>query len=244
MLNSRLLLLIHHANLCAALGATNIAFDIAVTVLPFPIIAKLKMSWKKKVCSSHGYLCFQFIYTYNEQIGLGAMLALGLIITIAQIVRMTFVHRMFEQSDSAELIKWSIIEITLGVSPCYCFIYFVTIYTIRWLIRSMQVFVACIPTWAPLLMSSNDRAPSYNVNAHNRITGSNKLGAWISSKASSLGMSKNSNSYDSKNSVISHADPAHFTPNHHQKHHFDKNITATTQWSQVIELKRPDDSPV
>lgn len=45
-----------------------------------------------------------------------AMLALGLIITIAQIVRMTFVHRLFEQSDSAELIKWSVIEINLGVS--------------------------------------------------------------------------------------------------------------------------------
>ena len=168
------------------------------------------------------------------------MLALGLIITIAQIVRMTFVHRMFEQSDSAELIKWSIIEITLGVSTSAC----LTRHIAGLLMLAIQVFVACIPTYAPLLLSSNDNAPSYNVRGYSRTPPSNKFGAWISSKASSFGSSKNSNSYDSKNSVISHVDPARFNQNQQNRFQYNKNITATTEWSQVIELKRPDDSPV
>ena len=160
------------------------------------------------------------------------MLALGLIITIAQIVRMTFVYKLFEQSDSAELIKWSIIEINLGVSStaysCHAWIFVVD--------REMQVLVACIPTYAPLVMSSHDNAPSYNINDHNRIPHSNKLNAWISSKASSLKLSKNSSSYDSKQSAVSHYD---------QTRSYPKNIMTTTEWSQVVEFKRnPEDSPV
>lgn len=160
------------------------------------------------------------------------MLALGLIITIAQIVRMTFVYRLFEQSDSAELIKWSVIEINLGVSIIVHIDYIRVLPTNR----EIQILVACIPTYAPLVMSSRDNEPSYNINSKTRTPRSNKFGAWVSSKASSLGLSKNSNSYNSKHSAVSHVDPIH---------PYNKNIMTTTEWSQVVEFKRnPEDSPV
>ena len=161
-----------------------------------------------------------------------AMLALGLIITIAQIVRMTFVHRLFEQSDSAELIKWSIIEINLGVSHI---IYFGNVKTLV-TDREMQILVACIPTYAPLVMSSHDSAPSYNFNGNSRTPQSNTFNTWVPSKASSPGLWKNSNLYNSKHSPVSQAD---------QFHPYNQNIMTTTEWSQVVEFKRnPQDSPV
>lgn len=76
--------------------------------LPFPVLATSQIQKRKKVV-------------------LLGLFALGLFITIIQIIRIQTVQRLANYTDSAPLIMWSTVENNLGI------------------------IVACIPTLAPLV---------------------------------------------------------------------------------------------
>lgn len=76
--------------------------------LPFPVLATSQIQKRKKVV-------------------LLGLFALGLFITIIQIIRIQTVQRLANYTDSAPLILWSTVENNLGI------------------------IVACIPTLAPLV---------------------------------------------------------------------------------------------
>lgn len=115
--------------------------------LPFPVLAKSQIQKRKKVV-------------------LLGLFALGMFITIIQIVRIQTVNRLVNHTDSAPLILWSTVENNLGI------------------------IVACIPTLAPLVKSFSERSQGTYSNERNK--GSKDVGTryamqtWKSNRAKGL----------------------------------------------------------
>ncbi|EWZ47232.1 hypothetical protein FOCG_16544 [Fusarium oxysporum f. sp. radicis-lycopersici 26381] len=90
------------------MASITIVFDVVVMMLPFPTLLKLQMPNRKKVV-------------------LLGLFAMGIFISIIQIVRIQTIKSLSNLLDSASLIKWSMVENNLGI------------------------IVACVPTLAPLV---------------------------------------------------------------------------------------------
>ncbi|KAJ4256111.1 hypothetical protein NW762_009187 [Fusarium torreyae] len=90
------------------MASLTIVFDVIVMVLPFPTLLKVQMPNRKKVV-------------------LLGLFAMGIFISIIQIIRIQTIKSLSNLLDSAGLIKWSMIENNLGI------------------------MVASIPTLAPLV---------------------------------------------------------------------------------------------
>ncbi|PTB62336.1 hypothetical protein BBK36DRAFT_1144774 [Trichoderma citrinoviride] len=89
-------------------SSLTIVFDVTTLVLPFPILLKLQMKIRRKIA----LLC---------------LFALGLFVTIVQIIRIQTISNLANYLDSASAIKWSIVETAVGI------------------------VIACVPTLAPLI---------------------------------------------------------------------------------------------
>ncbi|KAJ5120745.1 uncharacterized protein N7515_010133 [Penicillium bovifimosum] len=74
---------------------TNLGFDVAIIILPLPVLWKLQLHRKQK-CVLIG------------------MFALGFFVTIIQIIRIFSVKNLKNITDSEGLILWSIVEVSLG----------------------------------------------------------------------------------------------------------------------------------
>ncbi|KAK1251524.1 hypothetical protein MKX07_007003 [Trichoderma sp. CBMAI-0711] len=89
-------------------SSLTIIFDVTTLILPFPVLLKLQMKIRRKIA----LLC---------------LFALGLFVTIVQIIRIQTIRNLENYLDSAEAIKWSIVETAVGI------------------------IIACVPTLAPLI---------------------------------------------------------------------------------------------
>ncbi|TFB07666.1 hypothetical protein CCMA1212_000243 [Trichoderma ghanense] len=95
-------------------SSITIVFDVTTLILPFPVLLKLQMKTRRKVA----LLC---------------LFALGLFVTIVQIIRIQTIRNLANYLDSASAIKWSIVETAVGI------------------------VIACVPTLAPLIAYFSDR---------------------------------------------------------------------------------------
>jgi hypothetical protein len=96
-------------------------------LIPFPVLAKSQIQKRK--------------------IFLLSLFALGVFITIIQIVRIQTVNRLVNYTDSAPLIMWSAVESNLGA------------------------IVACVPTLAPLVKYFNERSKGpYSSESGNKLS--------------------------------------------------------------------------
>ncbi|KAK5662939.1 hypothetical protein OQA88_6351 [Cercophora sp. LCS_1] len=98
-----------------SMASITIVFDVVVMLLPFPILMKSQIQKRKKAV-------------------LLGLFALGMFITIIQIVRIQTISRLVNYTDSAPLILWSVIENNLGI------------------------IVTCVPTLSPLFKYFSDRS--------------------------------------------------------------------------------------
>ncbi|CAG7966930.1 unnamed protein product [Penicillium salamii] len=130
---------------------TNLAFDIAIFILPMPVLWKLQLRQKEKVV-------------------LTGLFALGFFVTIIQIARIFQVKNLKVVTDSEKLIIWSIIEVSLGV----CHFHSTRLDQILTFKTSIQAIITCIPTFGPLFKSfartvsshrHNGTGPSYPLNS-------------------------------------------------------------------------------
>ncbi|KAJ5559067.1 hypothetical protein N7535_009068 [Penicillium sp. DV-2018c] len=74
---------------------TNLGFDVAIIILPLPVLWKLQLDRKQKYV-------------------LIGMFGLGFFVTIIQIIRIFSVKNLKTVTDSQGLILWSIVEVSLG----------------------------------------------------------------------------------------------------------------------------------
>ncbi|GAM42577.1 integral membrane protein [Talaromyces pinophilus] len=93
-----------------AIAGSSLALDVLIIILPIPVLLKLKLNSKQKLV-------------------LVGMFATGFFVTVIQIIRIFTIKNLQSYTDSAAIIIWSAIEISLGI------------------------IVPCIPTWAPLVRS-------------------------------------------------------------------------------------------
>ncbi|PNP56587.1 hypothetical protein THARTR1_03283 [Trichoderma harzianum] len=98
-------------------SSLTIIFDVITLVLPFPVLIKLQMKIRRKIA----LLC---------------LFALGLFVTIVQIIRIQTISNLSNYLDSAEAIKWSIVETAVGI------------------------IIACVPTLAPLVTYFSEKTRS------------------------------------------------------------------------------------
>ncbi|KAK0635727.1 hypothetical protein B0T17DRAFT_54188 [Bombardia bombarda] len=78
------------------MASITIVFDVAVMVVPFPVLLKSHIQSRRKVV-------------------LLGLFGLGMFITIIQIIRIQTVNKLVNYTDSAPLILWSTVENNLGV---------------------------------------------------------------------------------------------------------------------------------
>ncbi|KAL7951333.1 hypothetical protein V8C42DRAFT_5150 [Trichoderma barbatum] len=125
-------------------SSLTIVFDVITLVLPFPILIKLQMKIRRKIA----LLC---------------LFALGLFVTIVQIIRIQTISSLSNYLDSASAIKWSIVENAVGI------------------------IIACVPTLAPLVtyFSEKTRSGGSNSNTPARpgAEGSYALQSWRATKS-------------------------------------------------------------
>ncbi|KAJ1325320.1 hypothetical protein MN608_10032 [Microdochium nivale] len=93
-----------------SMASLTILFDVAVMLLPFPVLLASQIQKRKKLV-------------------LLGLFALGIFITIIQMIRIQTISSLSNYLDSSALIMWSTIENNLGI------------------------MVACVPTLAPLFKS-------------------------------------------------------------------------------------------
>lgn len=79
-----------------SMASLTIIFDVAVIVLPFPVLLKTQIPRRKKIA-------------------LLALFALGTFITIIQIIRIRTIGSLANYLDSSKLIMWSTVENNLGI---------------------------------------------------------------------------------------------------------------------------------
>lgn len=80
-----------------ALGGTSIALDLIIIALPLPVLWKLQLRLKQKVI-------------------LACLFALGFFMTVIQIIPIFTVWDLKTYTDSKNIVIWSSLEISLGVS--------------------------------------------------------------------------------------------------------------------------------
>lgn len=79
-----------------SLAGTSIGLDLIIIALPLPVLWKLQLRLKQKII-------------------LAALFALGLFVTIIQIIRIFTVKDLKTYTDSKNIVIWSCVEISLGV---------------------------------------------------------------------------------------------------------------------------------
>ncbi|KAL3708482.1 hypothetical protein TMatcc_006466 [Talaromyces marneffei ATCC 18224] len=89
---------------------SSLGLDVLIIILPIPVLLKLRLNYKQKLV-------------------LVGMFATGFFVTVIQIIRIFTIKNLQAYTDSAAIIIWSAIEISLGI------------------------IVPCIPTYAPLVRS-------------------------------------------------------------------------------------------
>uniref|UniRef100_A0A093V2E9 Rhodopsin domain-containing protein n=1 Tax=Talaromyces marneffei PM1 TaxID=1077442 RepID=A0A093V2E9_TALMA len=97
-------------NAIAAYYGSSLGLDVLIIILPIPVLLKLRLNYKQKLV-------------------LVGMFATGFFVTVIQIIRIFTIKNLQAYTDSAAIIIWSAIEISLGI------------------------IVPCIPTYAPLVRS-------------------------------------------------------------------------------------------
>lgn len=80
-----------------ALGGTSIALDVIIIALPLPVLWKLQLRKRQKIF-------------------LVALFALGFFVTIVQVIRIFTVKDLKTYTDSKNIVLWSLVEVSLGVS--------------------------------------------------------------------------------------------------------------------------------
>lgn len=88
-----------------ALGGTSIVLDLIIIALPLPVLWKLQLRLKQKVL-------------------LGCLFALGFFVTVIQIIRILTVWDLKTYTDSKNIVIWSCVETSLGVSGNFAICYF------------------------------------------------------------------------------------------------------------------------
>ncbi|KAK3327949.1 hypothetical protein B0T19DRAFT_178260 [Cercophora scortea] len=78
------------------MASITILFDVAVMLLPFPVLLKSRIQNRKKAV-------------------LLGLFGLGMFITVIQIIRIQTVKKLVHYTDSAPLILWSTVETNLGI---------------------------------------------------------------------------------------------------------------------------------
>ncbi|KAK4069727.1 uncharacterized protein Triagg1_6857 [Trichoderma aggressivum f. europaeum] len=125
-------------------SSLTIIFDVITLVLPFPVLIKLQMKARRKIA----LLC---------------LFALGLFVTIVQIIRIQTISNLANYLDSAEAIKWSIVETAVGI------------------------IIACVPTLAPLVTYFQEKTrsggSSSNTPARPGAEGPYALQSWRATKS-------------------------------------------------------------
>ncbi|KAH6606121.1 hypothetical protein Trco_005274, partial [Trichoderma cornu-damae] len=125
-------------------SSLTIVFDVITLVLPFPVLIKLQMKRRRKIA----LLC---------------LFALGLFVTIVQIIRIQTINNLSNYLDSAETIKWSIVETAIGV------------------------IIACVPTLAPLITYFSEKTRSGGGSSHTQARsggeGPYALQSWRAAKS-------------------------------------------------------------
>ncbi|KAL7905575.1 hypothetical protein GGI35DRAFT_128109 [Trichoderma velutinum] len=125
-------------------SSLTIVFDVITLVLPFPVLIKLQMKIRRKIA----LLC---------------LFALGLFVSIVQIIRIQTISNLTNYLDSAEAIKWSIVETDVGI------------------------IIACVPTLAPLVTYFSDKTrsggSSGNTPARSGADGPYALQSWRAAKS-------------------------------------------------------------
>jgi hypothetical protein len=86
-----------------ALGGTSIVLDLIIIALPLPVLWKLQLRLKQKAL-------------------LGCLFALGFFVTVIQIIRILTVWDLKTYTDSKNIVIWSCVEISLGVSKILLFL--------------------------------------------------------------------------------------------------------------------------
>ncbi|KAI5863631.1 hypothetical protein GGS23DRAFT_620414 [Durotheca rogersii] len=98
-------------------SSLTICFDLMVIILPFPVLLQSKIPRRRKAA-------------------LLILFALGIFVTVIQVIRIQTIRSLANYLDSAEPITWSIVEANIGVT------------------------IACIPTLAPLFKYFSERSRS------------------------------------------------------------------------------------
>ncbi|KAM0246294.1 hypothetical protein ACHAQJ_010266 [Trichoderma viride] len=98
-------------------SSLTIVFDVTTLLLPFPVLLRLQMKFRRKAA----LLC---------------LFALGVFVTVVQIIRIQTITNLSNYLDSAEAIKWSIVETAVGI------------------------IIACVPTLAPLVTYFSEKTRS------------------------------------------------------------------------------------
>ncbi|KAH7021449.1 uncharacterized protein B0I36DRAFT_377295 [Microdochium trichocladiopsis] len=117
-----------------SMASLTIVFDVAVMLLPFPVLLKSQIQARKKLV-------------------LLGLFALGVFITIIQIIRIQTIRNLANYLDSSGLIMWSTVENNLGI------------------------MVASVPTLAPLFKSFAEKSRSgYYKNTSDQAKAGSKYG--------------------------------------------------------------------
>jgi hypothetical protein len=77
---------------------TSLIFDLIIIALPLPVLITLHLRLRQKAA-------------------LIALFALGFFVTIIQVIRVFTIKNLKTYTDSQPIILWSVVEISLGVSP-------------------------------------------------------------------------------------------------------------------------------
>ncbi|KAI0380481.1 hypothetical protein F5Y04DRAFT_99050 [Hypomontagnella monticulosa] len=108
-------------------SSLTICFDLVVIGLPFPVLIKSKIPRRRKVA-------------------LLILFALGIFVTVIQIIRIQTISSLANYLDSAHAIMWSIIESNIGIT------------------------ITCIPTLAPLVKYFSEKTRSDAESVSNRAS--------------------------------------------------------------------------
>ncbi|KAI1773216.1 hypothetical protein F4818DRAFT_453125 [Hypoxylon cercidicola] len=116
-------------------SSLTICFDLLVIGLPFPVLVRSKIPLRRKVA-----LLFLF--------------ALGIFVTVIQIIRIQTISSLANYLDSARAIQWSIVESNIGIT------------------------ITCIPTLAPLVKYFSDKTRTSTGSASKKPESPYPLHTW------------------------------------------------------------------
>ncbi|KAI1371261.1 hypothetical protein F4677DRAFT_314798 [Hypoxylon crocopeplum] len=116
-------------------SSLTICFDLMVIGLPFPVLVKSKIPRRRKAA-------------------LLVLFALGIFVTIIQIIRIQTISSLANYLDSANAIQWSIIESNMGIT------------------------ITCIPTLAPLIRYFSEKTRTGTGSASKKPNSRYALHTW------------------------------------------------------------------